>query len=298
MKIDLQLHSDYSDGYMSPTELAAFIAKKNVKIASLTDHNTIRGQHEFKHACQKHKIKYIPGIELYVKFGPKKINILWFNLDSSSPELHKMLRATQIRRRAKVRNHLELLVKKHKLIININKILDKYNHYVSINHIVDDIWAIPKNRPIIKRVLENKTPREGEIIRKLFYNKKLGHIMHQSYINVHRVLALKKKIGGQIILNHPGKGHHLKKPLLEKLKAIGFDGIEVLSPHHSIGATMYAQFIAKELGFIMSGGSDFHRLEGGRHLIQSSLDYFSIDSHQLGGINKIIGTTKRDYPIK
>ena len=225
MKIDLQLHSNYSDGYMTPTELVEFVKEKGVKVAALTDHNTVRGQQEFKHACRKHKIKYITGIELYVKLGTKKLNILWFNFDASDPELHKMLRATQFRRRAKVRKHLELLVKKLKFKIDINKILDKYNHYVSINHIVDDIWVIPKNRPIIKRILENTDPREGEIIKKIFYNKDFGHIMHQSYININRIIALRKKIGGQIILNHPGKHHQLKKDLLEKLKKIGIDAI-------------------------------------------------------------------------
>ncbi|MBL7058437.1 PHP domain-containing protein [Patescibacteria group bacterium] len=296
MKIDLQLHSSYSDGYLTPTELVKFIAKNGVKVASLTDHNTVRGQEEFKHACRKHKIKYIVGLELYVKLGTKKLNMLWFNFNASDPELHQILRATQLRRRAKVRKHLELLVEKYKLKIDVNKVLDKYNHYVSINHIIDDIWDVPKNKPIIKRLLENKYPREGEIIKGLFYNKLFGSIMHQSYINIDRIIKLRKKIGGQLILNHPGKNHDLKLDLLEKLKKIGLDGIEVLTPHHSIGSTMYAQFLAKKLNLIMTGGSDFHRFEGDGFLIQSSMDYFSIDCRQLRGIDKIIAISGKECP--
>ena len=289
MLIDLQLHSTYSDGYLSPTQLVDFISKKNICVAALTDHNTVRGQHEFKHACHAAKIKHITGIELYVKLNTKKMNLLWFNFNDSSPELHKMLRDTQIKRRAKVREHLELLVKKFNFKLDINRILDKYNHYISINHIVDDIWTIPQNKPKIKRILKNKTPREGDIIRGLFYNKKLGNRMLQSYININRVFALRKTIGGQIILNHPAKNRSLKENLLIKLKNLGLDGIEVLSPHHSIGSVMYLQYLARQYNLIETGGSDFHRFEGNKYPIQSAYDYHSINCEKLKGINKILG---------
>ena len=121
MLIDLQLHSTYSDGYLSPTELVDFISKKNIKIASLTDHNTVRGQEEFKYACQKAKIKPITGLELYAKLNSKKMNLLWFNFDPCNPELHNVLRESQIRRRVNVRKHLEIIERKLKLKLDINK---------------------------------------------------------------------------------------------------------------------------------------------------------------------------------
>ena len=288
MLIDLQLHSTYSDGYLSPTELVDFISKKNIKIASLTDHNTVRGQHEFKHACQKAKIKPITGLELYAKLNSKKMNLLWFNFDPCNPELHNVLRESQIRRRVNVRKHLEIIERKLKLKLDINKIIDQYNHYIAINHIVDDIWKVQENRPRIKRFLKNKTPREDDIIRGLFYNSKLGNKMLQSYISIDRIITLRKKIGGQIILNHPAKHHSLKEDFLLKLKTLGIDGIEVLSPHHSIRSVMYLQSLARKLNLIETGGSDFHRFEGGKFAIQSAFEYHSINHDLLKGINKII----------
>ena len=99
MLIDLQLHSTYSDGYLTPAELVSFIAKQGVKAAALTDHNTVGGLGEFERACRARGIKPITGMELYVKLDNKKFNLLWFNFDDKNPELHKMLRAAQIRRR-------------------------------------------------------------------------------------------------------------------------------------------------------------------------------------------------------
>ena len=138
MLIDLQLHSTYSDGYLTPTELADFLLKNKVEVASLTDHNTVGGLDEFKLACRKNGIKPIAGMEIYVKLNHKKFNLLWYNFDDKNPGLHKLLRLSQVRRRNQIRRAL-IKLKKLGLIINENKILDKYGHYISLNHIIKDI---------------------------------------------------------------------------------------------------------------------------------------------------------------
>lgn len=286
MLIDLQVHSTYSDGYLTPTQVANFLARQGVKVAALTDHNTVGGVDEFHTACLKYGIRPIVGIELYTKLRRKNINILWFNFDHNNPELHNMLRDSQTRRRSKVRKVLERMVADG-FKLNINKLLDKYNHYVSINHLIDDILHVPENLRKIKRELDTKKPREEEIISKYFYNPLLPKLENSS-ININRILKLKKKIGGQVIFNHPGKYNQLKREILIELKGLGVDGLEVLSPHHSVGAVMYAQFMAKELDFIMTGGSDFHRFEGKNITLNASWDYFKIDSDLLKGVKKII----------
>ncbi len=288
MLLDLQLHSTYSDGYLTPTKLAKFISKQGVKTASLTDHNTVGGLDEFKIACKKHKIKPIVGLELYVKLKNQRLNLLWFNFDEKNPELHEMLRQSQVRRRNQMRKILKKLTKKNLIKLNIEKTLDKYTHYIPVNRIIDEIWSIPQNQQLIKKRLKNNNPDEKEIIKEYFYNPKIGKLAN-SYISLEKILKIRKKINGQLVLNHPGKHNQLRKALLIKLKKIGIDGIEVLSPHHSIGAVMFSQRITRELNFIETGGSDFHRHEGDNYLLQNSWQYFKIDSKYLKNIEKIIG---------
>jgi predicted metal-dependent phosphoesterase TrpH len=55
MLIDLQFHSTYSDGYLTPTQLAQFMSKQGIKVAALTDHNTVSGINQFKKPCNKLK---------------------------------------------------------------------------------------------------------------------------------------------------------------------------------------------------------------------------------------------------
>jgi len=65
--------------------------------------------------------------------------------------------------------------------------------------------------------------------------------------------------------------------------------MEVLTPHHSIGAVMYAQRLAREYKLIMTGGSDFHLSETSSAALKNCYNYFKIDSQYLAGIKKIIG---------
>lgn len=286
MRIDLQLHSTYSDGYLTPTKLVHFAKKNGIEVVSLTDHNTVRGLHEFKRACREHKIKFIKGLELYVKLGHKKFNLLWYNFDDSHPDLHDMLRDSQVRRRRMARRVLNNLVKIG-FEIDTNKILDKYNHYVPINQLVDDIILIKSNLEKIKKDLGVEIPREEDIIKRYFHNEKIGKLK-PSYISFSRIVKLRKKIGGYLILCHPAKHSYIDELFWAKLKKMGMDGVELLSPHHSYGAIMHIQKLARELGWIETGGSDFHRFEGGGHLIQHAWQYYRINSDNLRGIKKII----------
>lgn len=286
MIIDLQLHSAYSDGYLTPTEVAAFIKKNKVKAASLTDHNTVGGTLEFARACRRHGIKPIPGVEIYVKLGGRKMNILWYNFDYTDPELHDILRRSQRRRRRLVRAAL-LRMRQRKLDLDIDKLLDKFTHYVPINRIVDEILADKKNQRKIKNDLGLEEVREIDVINNYLRDRKLGKLAN-SFINIERIFKLRKKIGGQIVLCHPGKHGLIDVDSWRKLKRMGLDGIEVLSPHHSIGAIMYIQFLARELDLLETGGSDFHRHEGSGRPIQNAWDYFMIDSKLLKGIERII----------
>ncbi|MEA3398281.1 MAG: PHP domain-containing protein, partial [Patescibacteria group bacterium] len=198
MLIDLQLHSKYSDGYLSPTEVAKFIAEQGVKAAALTDHNTVGGIDEFRHACRKWKIKPINGLELYVKLHRYRFNLLWYNFNEDDPDLHNMLRRSHARRRRSMRILLDKLAA-HGFKININQILDKYNRYVPANHVADDIMAVRANINLVKRELKIDNPREGDFLMEYFYNKNIGKLKN-AHIDMDDIIVLREKIGGQLVL--------------------------------------------------------------------------------------------------
>lgn len=299
MLIDLQLHSNFSDGYLTPKELVKLIQKRGVRVASLTDHNTTIGLGEFQREAKKHKIKTIPGLEIYVKYKRRKLNFLWYNFDAKNEELQDLLESARYRRALLVKNILTKL-KKRGYQIDIDNILSLFKNYIPVNRLGDKIIEKKHNYNLVLKNIKNRRKskknfsgklilplREEDILGELFFNKKIG-ILSESYINAERLIKIKKKVGGQLVFCHPGKFNKFGRNMTEKLKELGIDGIEVLSPHHSIGAIMHAQFLAIKLNLIATGGSDFHRFEGNNYPIQSSGDWFQIDSKYLRRIEEII----------
>ena len=106
-----------------------------------------------------------------------------------------------------------------------NKILDKYSHYIPLNHIIDDVQRIADNRKKIAKRLGTASPREEEIIKHFFANRKINKL-EECYIDLGRILTLRKKIGGQIVLNHPGKFKRIDKDFIARLKKLKYHFVD------------------------------------------------------------------------
>ena len=285
MLIDLQIHSTYSDGYLTPTQVANLLIKEGVRLASLTDHNTVSGQNEFKRVCEKRGVKTITGLELYVKKDHNVFNLLWYNFDHHSPELHKMLRESQMRRRLIMRRVLDRLEEDGFKISY--KILDRYNHYIPSNHVAGDLLSNKNNYEKVKKELGIDIVRAGDLIKNYFY--KIGsRRLKNSYIGWKKIVELRNKIGGQLVLCHPAKRYMPKESVIKSLVDSGLNGIEKLSPHHSYESIMKIQRLARKYSLIETGGSDFHLAEGGNYSVQRSWDYFKINSDYLREVDRII----------
>lgn len=288
MIIDLQIHSTYSDGYLSPTAAANFLAEQGVKVASLTDHNTVAGYPEFNQACRRHGIKAVPGIEIYTRFNNQQINILWYNLPLDNPLINQLMLESQKHWLSRLRQHFRKLIKAKLLIAGSEIAIEKFTHYVPTNGLLDAVLTVPGNREIITKQLGNPIFREEEAIGLLFNNSKIGRLK-PSCVNLERIVRLNKQFGGQLVFCHPAKGRSVSAKLVAKLKIAGVHGVEVLSPHHSLGAVFYLQDLAERNDMIITGGSDFHRFEDGRHGLTSVYDYWQVDSRNLRRIKEIIG---------
>ncbi len=286
MLIDLQLHSTYSDGYYSPQKLVKMLASHQVKVASLTDHNSLFGQAEFFRACRQYRIKAIPGLELYVKHKQHRFSLLWYNFLLDSPDLHNILAGTWKKRIKNISRGIDRLAKQG-FKFDLEKFCQKHPGYLPINHLIGELWLNSHNRRLIKQDLQNNNPLEEEIIRHYFYPKH-GSRLPESYVSFKRIVDLRKKIGGQLILAHPTVNRKLKNNILVDLKEAGLDGIEVLSPHHNYSNILQLANLAQKFDFIASGGSDFHLPRFFHFGPRFSWQWFKIDSRYLRRINQII----------
>src|SRR6185369_15704094 len=86
--IDLHLHSSYSDGVRTPSELVTMASALGLKAIAIADHDTVDGIDEALTAGAACGLEVLPALELSVAFGPySDVHILGYLLDHRDPGL-------------------------------------------------------------------------------------------------------------------------------------------------------------------------------------------------------------------
>lgn len=88
IKADLHMHSYYSDGYLSPSEVVRKQKRAGMQVIALTDHNSVKGVEEAMNAGKRLGIRVIPAVELTGDDG----EILVYFINPQSRELAKFAR--------------------------------------------------------------------------------------------------------------------------------------------------------------------------------------------------------------
>lgn len=82
-KGDFHIHSIYSDGSLTPSQVVRLAKEKQVDIMAITDHNNTDGVDEAIIEGRKNNIFVIPGVELSTKYNDCKVHVLGYFKDDS-----------------------------------------------------------------------------------------------------------------------------------------------------------------------------------------------------------------------
>ncbi|BCK87544.1 3',5'-nucleoside bisphosphate phosphatase [Sideroxyarcus emersonii] len=251
---DLHCHSNVSDGTLTPTELVARAASREVKVLALTDHDDVAGLEEAARAAASHGIAFINGVEISVTWRKHTLHIVGLHIDPEYPALVEGLRNIRSGRRHRAELMAESLARS-----GIGGVLEGAYRYAANPDIIGrthfarylvEIGHCKDVRSVFNRYLVNGKP---------------GYVPHQ-WADLQEAISWIRGSGGIAVLAHPGRYTSGRKPmgrmtLLELLKEfveLGGQGIEVVSGSHT--PPQYAEFAryAREFGLLCSCGSDFH----------------------------------------
>ena len=91
VEVDLHLHTTFSDGMLSPTELVSLCAKRGLKVISISDHDSTEGLEEAFQAARAYpELTVIPGIELSTDIPGSEIHILGYFVNYKSVNFQKL----------------------------------------------------------------------------------------------------------------------------------------------------------------------------------------------------------------
>lgn len=275
-KVDLHIHTNFSDGFHSPIEVINFVAKKKISVISITDHDTIDGIKETISVASDYGIEVIPGIELSSELDEKEIHILGYFIDIDNSELQTKLKFFKEGRTKRA----------EKIVNNLND--------VGVNISFSDVETQSKNsvigRPHIAQALLNKgyVSNLYEAFNK-FLNNDSPVYEKKNFLSVSDAVKIIRNTGGLAFLAHPGK---FSKDIIQKIINQGIDGIEIHHPMINKKQKKLLIQIAEQNLLLTSGGSDFH---GGKRNDIHNLGKYFIDLEHL---NKIKERINNNYHIK
>ena len=90
--VDLHVHSNASDGTLSPEQVVHLAHEAGLSAIALTDHDTTAGVDAAMEAGTKLGLEVVPGIEVSSSFKDHEIHILGLFVDTDSPSLQAALK--------------------------------------------------------------------------------------------------------------------------------------------------------------------------------------------------------------
>ncbi|RMH31048.1 MAG: PHP domain-containing protein, partial [Nitrospirae bacterium] len=108
-RLDLHLHTFYSDGDRSPAEVVELAHRAQVMAMAITDHDSTAGVVEAVTVGQQVGIKVIPGVEVSARYQGKETHILGYGIDPMYFPFQERLRWLRESRVRRVRDIVERL---------------------------------------------------------------------------------------------------------------------------------------------------------------------------------------------
>ena len=161
MRIDLHIHTNKSDGELSPKEVIEEASKNGVYAISIADHDTTEAyDNELFEFANEKNVKIINGVEISTKIEKVGIHVLGYNYDLNNENFKKKLYEIRNSRHIYLKNASKKL---EELGYKINtEELDKIDS-VTKAHIALDIINCPENKEILLKNFGH-IPNKGEFI--------------------------------------------------------------------------------------------------------------------------------------
>ena len=278
LKIDLHIHTNKSDGVLTPIEAIDEAYKNGVSVMAIADHDTIEAYNEelLKYAESKN-IKLINAVEISTKTPKAGIHVLGYNFDLDNREFQEEL--------YKIRNSRHIYL--HNVAKKLNELgyhlnedeLDKIDA-VTKSHIALDIINNKNNKEMLLRNF-NHIPSKGEFIETIM-NENCPAYVKKETVTPKQAAEIIRKANGKVVLAHPVayvyEDNLTNEDILKIITDMKPDGLEanylyVDRNNNKINEIKKWNEFAKENNLFVTVGSDFHNKDG----LRPEIGFFNTD---------------------
>lgn len=246
--VDLHVHSNRSDGSLSPSDLVLEAKKKGLCAFALTDHDTVDGIDEALSTAKDSGIRLIPGIELSTEYEGKDIHIVGLLIDKEQPVFKEKLKKFVDSRTERNRKMCQRLTDAG-LPLTYEELQEEFP---------DSVITRAHYAQILLKKGYIKSLKEA-------FDRYIGDrgpcFVPREKITPEDGVRLILNAKGIPILAHPllyGMGEERLQCLIERLKDAGLVGMEAIYSTYTPSEEVQMRRLAEKNGLLPSGGSDFH----------------------------------------
>lgn len=251
--IDLHVHSNYSDGSLSPTELIDLALKNKLSVIALTDHDTLAGIKEAEKAANSKRnngfeITLVPGVEISVFYKGLDVHILGLLIDPSNIILNKALDEAKDKRN--IRNE---------------KIAEKFRNNgiaITIEKLQEDAKdAVITRAHFAMYLVKHNYAKSTSDAFKRFLGKDCPYYVARDYLSYQEGIELIHEANGLAFIAHPLLYDLSKAQVVEMIKdfkEMGIDGVEAIYSSNTKEEENFLINLAKENNLLITAGTDFH----------------------------------------
>ncbi len=246
--VDLHVHSNKSDGSLSPSQLVDYAVEKGLSAFALTDHDTTDGVDEALAAAKGKNIEVIPGIEFSSEYEGQDIHIVGLYIDYKSDffkrRLINFVNGRTIRNQEMCRRLTE-----HGIPVTYEELLEEFpNCVITRSHYA-------------KYLLNHGYTKSMKEAFDRYIGDRCPCFVPRKKITPMRAVEIILKAGGFPVLAHPLL-YHMGSARLERLVALlkdmGLQGLEAIYCTYSPSDERQMRALAAKYDLCISGGSDFH----------------------------------------
>ncbi|MBQ2106277.1 MAG: PHP domain-containing protein [Lachnospiraceae bacterium] len=246
--VDLHVHSNASDGSLSPTEVVLASNEACLTAIALTDHDTVSGVAEALETADSLDLEVIPGVELSCFYKEKEIHILGLYVDHNSESLHQFLTSNAKKRRERNEKMVEAFradgfdITMEDLLLGNPKTIITRAHFARA--LVNKGYVSTPDQAF-KKYLDPDRP---------YYRKR-------EVITPEESIKAIREAGGFPVLAHPCQyklGWQGIEDLVVELRSYGLLGLECFHSSNNQHESGKLRAIALKHDLALTGGSDFH----------------------------------------
>ncbi|HPM04431.1 MAG TPA: PHP domain-containing protein [Candidatus Cloacimonas sp.] len=241
-RINLHLHTNVSDGALSPARLIKRSQEIGLDLISITDHDTADAYRNLPETT--HPLRILPGMEISSQHQGHDVHILAYGCDLRDKRLNEMTEMYLLGRRTRAIKMISLLGE------------------LGMKITLEEVVAVAGSRELIVRphiaqvlVARGYCQTKNEAFDKYIGNFKPAFVPKPE-VSVSDAISVIHGAGGLAVIAHPGK--LAKASFLDDFLPLGIDGLEVWHPDHYQWEIDNFINIAQKNGLYLTGGSDFH----------------------------------------